>query len=91
MSRLLCQLRDGLRFAKLAILGPLAQLVEQLTLNQQVTGSIPVRLIKKRIIPCGIREEVLARSCNLLKQVTASSNLQRWHIRCGISWKSKKV
>ncbi len=24
--------------------GPLAQLAEQLTLNQQVTGSIPVRL-----------------------------------------------
>jgi hypothetical protein len=25
--------------------GPVAQLVEQLTLNQRVTGSIPVRLI----------------------------------------------
>ena len=28
--------------------GPLAQLAEQLTLNQQVTGSIPVRLTRKR-------------------------------------------
>ncbi len=37
-------MREDLRFAKLAILGPLAQLVEQLTLNQQVTGSSPVRL-----------------------------------------------
>ena len=26
--------------------GPLAQLAEQLTLNQQVTGSIPVRLTR---------------------------------------------
>ncbi len=31
-------------FVKLLAHGPLAQLAEQLTLNQQVTGSIPVRL-----------------------------------------------
>jgi hypothetical protein len=36
-----------LRFAKLGLCGPLAQLAEQLTLNQQVTGSIPVRLTTK--------------------------------------------
>ena len=33
--------------------GPLAQLAEQLTLNQQVTGSIPVRLtlkLKSRLV-----------------------------------------
>ena len=29
------------------VFGPLAQLAEQLTLNQQVTGSIPVRLTSK--------------------------------------------
>ena len=33
--------------------GPLAQLVEQLTLNQQVTGSSPVRLI------LGVNERLL--------------------------------
>ncbi len=32
--------------------GPLAQLAEQLTLNQQVTGSIPVRLTKCRLLGC---------------------------------------
>ena len=31
-----------------AAFGPLAQLAEQLTLNQQVTGSIPVRLTSKQ-------------------------------------------
>src|SRR4030043_1137641 len=41
------------RFVKLEIVhGPLAQLVEQLTLNQQVTGSIPVRLTFKLPILC---------------------------------------
>ena len=30
--------------------GPLAQLAEQLTLNQQVTGSIPVRLTSNQAI-----------------------------------------
>ena len=34
---------DGV-FAKLLEHGPLAQLAEQLTLNQQVRGSIPLRL-----------------------------------------------
>ena len=38
-------LHPDLIFAKLVnIFGPLAQLAEQLTLNQQVTGSTPVRL-----------------------------------------------
>ncbi len=32
--------------------GPLAQLAEQLTLNQQVTGSIPVRLTFNPITIC---------------------------------------
>jgi transcriptional regulator with XRE-family HTH domain len=37
-------LPDGGVFVKILAHGPLAQLAEQLTLNQQVTGSIPVRL-----------------------------------------------
>ena len=40
------QLHADLRFAKLKLCGPLAQLEEQLTLNQPVTGSSPVRLTR---------------------------------------------
>ena len=43
----MCKLRRNLRFAKLRLRGPLAQLAEQLTLNQQVRGSIPLRLTLK--------------------------------------------
>ena len=37
------------RFVEFRAFGPLAQLVEQLTLNQRVAGSSPARLILKSI------------------------------------------
>ena len=43
----MCKLHRNLRFAKLRLRGPLAQLAEQLTLNQQVQSSSLWRLTSK--------------------------------------------
>ncbi len=36
---------DSVQYSQLSERGPLAQLAEQATLNRQVTGSIPVRVM----------------------------------------------